>query len=123
MYTQQNATGLCQAAARSLAQPADIKGQACHKVEMETSLVAKPESCHFSPTGEEKPRARQRSGKPEPGPGSLGAASRALTEVGVETAPPVPGRCSEWRSSEVKSKENCRGFGNEIWCRSQPDNH
>lgn len=48
---------------------------------------------------------------------------RALTEVGVETAPPVPGRGSEWRSSEEKSKENCRGFVNEICCRSQPDNH
>lgn len=76
MYTLQNATGLCLAAGRGLTQPADIKGQACHEVEMETSLMAKPESCHFSPTGDEKPRARQRSGKPKPGPGLLCAASR-----------------------------------------------
>lgn len=33
------------------------------------------------------------------------------------------GRGSEWRSSEVRSKENCRGFVSEICCRSQPDNH
>lgn len=30
----------------------------------------------LSPTGDEKPRSELKSGKPEPGPGSLGAASR-----------------------------------------------
>lgn len=42
---------------------------------------------------------------------------RALTEAGVETAPPVPGRGGEWKSSEAKSKEDCRGFVSDICCR------
>lgn len=48
-----NRAGSC--CCQELTQPADIKGQARRKVEMETSLTAKMEPHHFSLTGDEKP--------------------------------------------------------------------